>query len=58
MGLLMRLLIFCSLQRAREVYTQKIVLATAMKELQFRVSDVLNEEDVSLGDLDKVLLFI
>ena len=41
---------------AKVVYSQKDVIATQMKELQSRVSDVLHEGSKSVTVLDEVLL--
>lgn len=45
------------LQHAKKVYAQKAALATAMEDLQFRASGMLDEGDESLATLDEVLLF-
>ena len=53
-----RVFLFGPLQHAKEVYSQKDVIATQMKELQSRVSDVLHEGSKSVTVLDEVLLIL
>ena len=50
--------LFGPLQHAKELYSQKDVIATQMKELQSRVSDVLHEGSKSVTVLDDVLLIL
>ena len=45
------------LQNAKKVYAKKAALATAMEDLQFHASGMLDEGDESLATLDEVLLF-
>jgi hypothetical protein len=44
-----------SLQHAGEIYGEKAILATELKELQSRLSSLSDERDNSLAILDEVL---
>lgn len=44
-----------SLQHAGEIYGEKAILATELKELQSRLSSLSGERDKSLAILDEVL---
>lgn len=44
-----------TLQHAGEIYGEKAILATELKELQSRLSSLSDERDNSLGILEEVL---
>lgn len=55
---LFKIIIFGLLQHAGEVYGEKAILATEVKELQSRLLNLADERDKSLAILDEVMKFL